>query len=185
MTRPDDPVDFQNDEIGQASFGGYCVVEIVALPPNFNIENHLTMREQAGIFEDKNISLKHLQAISLGVQFTPVFNLLNNPSISLQSVSYFLYILDELGFIIKGINGETFNYNDYKTLTEMFSKYQGDIYFRGHRSKTINFTIINLVQILNNETVEKAMKIAQCEYDEQKIFSQKIEGLNHLDGADW
>jgi hypothetical protein len=163
----------------------YCAVELVAIPPNFDIKSHLTMREQAGIFEYTNVSIKHLEGISMGVQNTPVFTLLNNPNVALQSMIYFLYILDQLGFIIRGI-GSGFHmamHGNYEQLLRSYERARGTVYIQNHRADTINFAIINMIQILNNETIEKAIKIAACEYNEQKLATEKIESLLQTTGG--
>jgi hypothetical protein len=181
-----DIVDFQDDSMNNTIFENYCAVEVVALPPNFDILSHLTMREQSGIFENPHISLKHLQVISMGVQSTAIFTLLNNPSVTLQSVAYFLQILDELGFIIKGINGDVSpgHYREYARIVEHYTGSQGILYFKGHQSKTINFTFINMIQILDNDVIEQSIKIAKGEYTEQMEATKKLESIGKLDGGE-
>jgi hypothetical protein len=121
----------------------------------------------------------------MGVQNTAVFSLLNNPSVTIQSVAYFLKILNDLGFIIKGVNGETSpsKYQEYEGIVKYYTGSEGLLHFRGSQAKTINFVFINMIQILNNETIEKAIKIAKESYKEQSIADKKLNSIEIENGG--
>ena len=67
----------------------YFMVEFVAIPPDFDINNYLTLREQVGQFDNKDVILNQVKKIADAIKFSPVTSLLNN-SLSL-TLSFILY----------------------------------------------------------------------------------------------
>ncbi len=130
-----------------AAIKEYLMVEAVAVPPDFQIENHLKMREAAGIFENEHVNLKQLALISEGVKSSPIFATLNNPVIEPHTCMYFLHIMEELGLVITSVdNPVKRNRQEYNAFLNGWSDQQRN-FVRGQEVYRINFVVINLYQI--------------------------------------
>ena len=136
----------------------YLMVEVVAVPPNFEITNHLKMREAAGIFENDKVNLKQLAIISEGVKASPIFCALNNPIIEPETCMYFLHIMSELGLIIKSIdNPIKRNREEYSVFLKKWNSERYN-YVRGQDILRLNFIVINLVPIYQQHVMDEAVE---------------------------
>ena len=158
----DDPYNHVRDE-ANSIIDNYFTVEFVAIPPDFDISNYLSLREQAGIFGDfKNVNLSQVRKIADGAKFSPVFSVLNNSSLSIDSCLYFLYVINELGLIVKSIhNPVRTSASSYKDFLEWHNNADGDyMYIRGQTTKRINIVIVNIFPLMNQNVITEAMEIA-------------------------
>jgi len=146
----------------------YFMAEVVAVPDNFEITNHLKMREAAGIFDHEKINLRDLVTISMAVRATPIFSVLNNPLISPDTCMYFLHIMGELGLIINSVdNPIKRNREEYKVFLERW-KEERIVYVRGQDVKRMNFIVINLVPLYQQNVIDEAVKAVESVLEHTK-----------------
>jgi len=151
----------------------YSTVEIVAVPPDFDIHQYLTMRESAGIFKHKSVDLKNLSIISDSVKCSSIFCIQNNIRINPVTCMFYLKILDELNLIVRSV------YNpireDIERYMRMIDEEDGEyLSIKDQVTKTINFTIINVYQMMEDDTMNEVMEIARRLQDSQKMFEESL-----------
>ena len=71
---------------------------ICMIPEDFDLENYMSIKETADIFNKKNVNLKQLKIISQSVRLNSITML--NTRVSGESLEYFMKILDELKVVI-------------------------------------------------------------------------------------
>jgi len=165
-------LDHQNEYVKD-----YMTVEIVAIPPDFDILNYLSLREQAGIFKNKKINKQHLEIIAEGVKASPVFSMLNNIRIDPATCLYFLKVIHELGLVLKSL------YNPMRNHIDMYLEQmeeRGQVYIRGQRTETVNFTIINIFPMMNDDVISEAMSIATKLHEYQIEVDEKLGSLGNI-----
>lgn len=172
----DDPNDHRDLNI---ELNNYLVTEVVAVPPNFDIHSYLSMREQIGMFKTDKVNLKQIEIISLGVTCSPIFSSMNNPVINAYSVGYFLYILDELGLIIKSHHSPLRKTYSGKSYLEFCKNWQNERYqyIRGQEVKRMSFVIINIVQLLQKHIIDEAEKALKDIENYQDTATKKMEEI--------
>jgi len=154
----DDPEDHRDMN---TSVKEYLMVEVVAAPPNFEITNHLKMREAAGIFDHEDVNLRQLVIISEAVKATPIFSILNNPLINPHTCMYYLHIMGQLGLIIKSVdNPVKRDREEYETFLKRWKKGR-HVYVRGQDVLRMNFIIINLVPMYQQHVMDEAVKAVE------------------------
>lgn len=165
--------DRPQDGLTLAPIKEYLMVEAVAIPPDFQIENHLKMREAAGIFENEHINLKQLALISEGVKSSAIFASLNNPLIEPHTCMYFLHIMEELKLVVTSVdNPVKRNRQEYNKFLEQWSQQQVN-FVRGQDVYRMNFIVINLYKLYQqkvmDEVVEAVNQIIQHGEDVKKM----------------
>lgn len=158
----------------------YMTVEFVAIPPDFDIMNFLSLREQSGIFNFKNINLKQLKIISEGVKASPVFSILNNVRIDPITCLYFLKVINELGLVLKSIYNPIRKNIDY-ILNQLDDqdKHQ-TINIKRQNVKRVNFTIINLFPLMNEDVIGESLEIAKNLQKYQQEVDEQLELIKPL-----
>lgn len=160
----------------------YFSIEFVAIPPDFDISNFLSLREQAGIFKFEEVDLDQVRKIAEGVKYSPVFAVMNNALLSASSCMYFLSVLNDLGLILKSIhNPMRMNGNDYKHFIETYEAPNRSLHIRGQRVKTLNFIIVNIFPMMSQNVIDEAFEIAQNLQKYQSEVDQKIDSLGSLE----
>lgn len=150
--------DRPQDGLTLAPIKEYLMVEAVAIPPDFEIENHLKMREAAGIFENEHVNLKQLTLIAEGVKASPIFASLNNPIIEPHTCMYFLHIMEELGLVVTTVdNPVKRNRQEYQSFLAGWSDQQRN-YVRGQDVFRMNFIVINLYQLYQKNVMEEVVE---------------------------
>lgn len=165
--------DRPQDGLTLSAIKEYLMIEAVAVPPNFQIENHLKMREAAGIFENEHVNLKQLALISEGVKASPIFASLNNPLIEPHTCMYFLHIMQELGLVVTKVdNPVKRNRQEYESFLNSWGKQQVN-YVRGQDVYRMNFIVINLYQLyqqdIMDEVVEAINQVVEHTEDVKKM----------------
>jgi len=160
----------------------YMTIEFVAIPPDFDIMNYLSLREQANIFSLKHVNLKHLEIIADGVKSSPVFSMLNNIRIEPTTCLYFLKVIHELGLVLKTLHNPIRSNIDHvlQHLDKMGKSKYDEVFIRGQTAKRVNFTIINIFPMMNEEIIHEAMSIAQKLQEYQKEVDKKIESMDNI-----
>jgi len=148
------PIDNSHEMIDQSTIDNYVLAEFVAIPPDFDIQSHLSMREHIGLFELKDINLKQLSIISDGVANSALFSSMNNPNINSNTCLFFLQLISELNLIIKNIYNPLRRSNiEYKQLSK---RYENDKSGYIQEQHAISFLIINIVPLLNNKIIDES-----------------------------
>jgi hypothetical protein len=155
----------------------YFMAEVVAVPPDFEITNHLKMREAAGIFDHKDVNLRQLVTVSMAVRATPIFSVLNNPLINPFTCMYFLNIMGELKLIINSVNNPIRrNQEEYTTFLKRWNK-DRHTYVRGQDVLRMNFIIINLVPLYAQKVVDEAVNAVKSVVEHTQDVRQMKEKL--------
>ena len=160
----------------------YTAVEFVAVAPDFDVTNYLSLREGAGIFKFNKVNLYHVIKIADAVKHSPVFATMNNALLSASSCMYFLSIVNELGLILKSIHNPM--RMDGSKYTEFIKQYEKTnesyIYIRGQEIKHLNFIIINLFSMMNQNVINEAFETAQSLQQYQTEVDEKINSIGKL-----
>ena len=150
----------------------YIMAEFVAVPPDFDCMSHLSMREQVGIFEIKDVDLNQVKIISDAVKNSPVFSTLNNASLNPKSCFFFLQLLGELNLVVKGIDNPLRRSREqYKEFAQRWDETRLT-YVRGQEVERISCLIVNIVPLLDQKIIDEAwdaiveMNKFQTEIDE-------------------
>jgi hypothetical protein len=162
----------------------YFMIEFVAVPPDFDIGNYLTLREHVGVFEHEDVVLDQVKKIADSVKFTPVTCLLNNALLDPRVGMFLLSIFNELGLILNSIpNPLRKSMENYKEFLDRYSnntKQKYSTYIRGQEAKTINIVIVNLFPMMNQHVIDEAMKIAKKLQKYQAEVDEKIASIGKL-----
>ena len=159
----------------------YIVAEFVAVPENFDLDAHLSMREQVGIFAVNQIDTKQVHIISQGVVNSAVFSTMNNALLSPQSCMFYLLLLGELGLILKKVDNPlrrlNYSYEDFIKHWEN-ERYN---FVRGQQVLRINFLIVNIVPLLQQDVIDEAVKAANDIIKYQEEINQFNGSVTNLD----
>ena len=170
----DDPHDHRelNTEIHN-----YVMAEFVAIPPEFDLQSHLSMREQVGIYKVKNMNLTQANAFVDAIKFSPVFCSMNNAIIN-PNISFFvLQLFQELGLIMKSVDNpmrREMNDEVYMRWAERWETGRHN-YVRGQEVLRISFLIVNVVHLLNDELYNEVIKTVE----EVSKFQKEIDSMNY------
>lgn len=159
----------------------YFSIEFVAIPPDFDIVNFLSLREQAGIFKFKKVDLGQVKKIAMGVQHSPVFAVMNNTALSPSSCMYFLSIVNELGLVLKSIHNPMRKAaSDYMDFIEHYEEGRG-AYIRGQEVDRLNFIIVNMFPMMAGDVIDESMTIAQNLQKYQAEVEENMKSIGNLD----
>ena len=156
----------------------YVTIEFVAIPPDFDILNYLSLREQAGVFKHKNVNKQHLEVIAEGVKASPVFAMLNNIRIDPATCLYFLKVIHELDLVLKSLYNPMRDHID--NFLEQMDDREGGVYIRGQMAETVNFVIINIFPMMNDSVINESMNIAQQLQQYQNEVDEKIAAMDNI-----
>jgi hypothetical protein len=161
-----------NEEI--QSFNDYVLAEVVAIPEDFKLENHLKMRERMGIFKSSMVNIKHLNLISESVKYSPFFIVLNNQNISIHSCMYYLHIVNELGLVLKSVDNPIRKSTTYENYVSRLKQDDFQI-LRGIEFKRIHFIIVNVVPLLQQNVIQEASQaIANIQQYQKEIEKELL-----------
>lgn len=156
----DDPSDYKELNI---SLDTLTVCEFVSIPPNFQIESHLSYRENFEMFKFEGISLDILKIISSSIANSVVFATVNNANMDPKNVFYLMQVFSEIGVIVNSIDNPFRRYNNDKIYDRFAKHWSSEKYtnVRGQEVKRINFIIFNLFHMFTNDIYEETMKNAK------------------------
>jgi hypothetical protein len=153
----------------------YVMAEFVAVPSDFDCQSHLSMREQVGIFNIKDVNLRHVQTISDAVANSPVFSTLNNALLDPTSCFFFLQLLDELNLILKKIDNPLRRGQDqYKEFAKRWRK-DHLTYVRGQDVQKISFLIVNIFPLMSQNIIGEALDAS----NELRKYQDEINNTNY------
>ena len=163
----------------------YFMVEFVAVPPDFDINNYLTSREQVGQFDNESVMLSQVKKIADAIKFSPVTSLLNNALLDPKVGMYLLSIFDELGLILKSIPNplrrSTRSYKDFLKSYSNNRERRHPTHIRGQEAKLVNIVIVNLFPMMNQQVIDESMNIAKNLQEYQSDVDKKMKGIGKLD----
>jgi hypothetical protein len=149
----------RRDERLNAIVDNYVMAEFVAIPQDFDLQSHLHMREQIGIYQVKNMNITQANIFIEGIKNAPVFCAMNNELINPNICFFVLQLFQELGLILKAVDNPMRRDMD-KDAFMSWAKYwnSGDLQdIRGQQVRRISFLIINVVQLFQEEVYEEAL----------------------------
>jgi len=153
----------------------YVMAEFVAVPPDFDYRSHLTMREQIGIFNIKDVNLSQVDIISSAVANSAVFSTLNNALLEPKSCFFFLQLLSELNLILKKIdNPVRRNQDQYEAIAKRWNDGRYT-YVRGQEVERISFLIVNIVPLMGQNIIDEALGAL----NELKKYQDEINNNNY------
>ena len=177
MMNQDDPHDPHDHRELNTSIKNYVMAEFVAVPPDFDLHSHLSMREQVGIFEVKDMDLAQAGIFVDGIKSSAVFNTMNNALINPNICFFVLQLFQELGLILKTIDNpmrRSMNKDEYMMWAKHWATDKSN-YVRGQEVQRISFLMINVVHLFQDEVYEEALKAM----DEVTKYQQEINSTNY------
>jgi len=155
----------------------YVMAEFVAIPPDFDIHSHLSMREQVGIYDIKHMDLSKAEVFTDAIKNTVVFNSMNNALIDPNICFFVLQLFQDLGLILKkvdnpmrrGMNGEAFEDWSKRWETGRHN------YIRGQEVLRMSFLIVNVVHLFQDEIYEEAIKAME----EVHKYQNEVSSMNY------
>lgn len=154
----------------------YVMAEFVAVPPDFDLQSHLSMREQVGIYEVKNMNLHQAGIFIDGIKNAPVFNTMNNALINPNICFFVLQLFQELGLILKTIDNpmrRSMNKDEYIQWAKRWETGRHN-YVRGQEVLRISFLIVNVVHLFQEKVYNEAIKAME----EVVEYQQEINSMN-------
>lgn len=138
----------------------YVMAEFVAVPPDFDIHSHLSMREHVGIFEVEKMDLSKAQLFADAIKHSAVFNSMNNALIDPNICFFVLQLFQDLGLILKTIDNPMRRERSNEIYREWSRRWKDGVhnYVRGQEVLRISFLVINVVHFLNDAVYEEAVK---------------------------
>lgn len=169
----DDPTDYRelNTQISN-----YVVAEFVAVPSDFDMKSHLSMREQVGIFDVKKMDLAKANTFIEGVKYSPVFSTMNNALLDPTICFFVLNLFGELGLILKTIDNpfrRVLGNEHYMRLAKDWDD-QRFQYVRGQEVSRLSFIIINVTHLFSDDIYAEALKAME----NVSQYQQEINSLN-------
>lgn len=165
----------------------YLMVEFVAVPPEFDIGNYLTLREHTGIFDNKVMTLDQVIKIAEAIRYSPIVSLMNNALLDVRVGCYLLSILDELGLILKSVHNplrkDGFGYKEFlkRYIDNNKEKHVRPTYMRGQEAKRVNIVVVNIFQMMNQNVMDEAIQIAKNMQVHQKEVEKRLKSLGKLE----
>jgi hypothetical protein len=154
----------------------YIMAEFVAVPPDFNLESHLSMREHVGIYEVKNMNLTQANAFIDAIKSSPVFCSMNNPLMNPNICFFVLQLLQDLNLIIKSVDNPMRRYMNKDVFMHWAKHWKSgrSHTIRGQEVIRMNFLIVNVVHLFQEHVYEEALKAM----DEVVQFQTEVDSMN-------
>jgi hypothetical protein len=164
------------DEVSSMPIDNYIMAEFVAVPPDFNLQSHLTMREHVGIYEIKNMNLTQANALIDAIKSSPVFCSMNNVMLNPNICFFVLQLLQELNLIIKSIDNPMRRNMDKDIYMHWAKHWESgrENFLRGQTIKRMNFLVVNVVHLFQEHVYEEALKAM----DEVIQFQTEVDSMN-------
>jgi hypothetical protein len=154
----DDPNDFR--ELN-THVKNYVMAEFVAVPPNFDLKSHLSMREQVGMFAIKNMDIEKASIFVDTIKHSAVFSSLNNALIHPSICFFVLNLFQELGLILQAIDNPIRREMDkdaYMRYAKWWEQNRRHQHMRGQEVERISFLIVNVVHLFNDSVYKEAIE---------------------------
>ena len=170
----DDPYDHRelNTEIKN-----YVMAEFVAIPPDFNLQSHLSMREQVGIYKVKNMNLHQANIFVDAIKNAPVFCSMNNALINPNICFFVLQLFQDLNLILKSVDNPMRRGMNKEAYMEWAQRWETGRhnYIRGQEVIRMSFLIINVVHLFSETVYEEAIKTVE----EVTKYQKEIDSMNY------
>lgn len=153
----DDPNDIRELNL---QIENYTVAEFVSVPPDFNLQSHLSMREQVGMFKIKDFDISQSIIIADSIKFSPVFSTMNNAILHPKYCFFLLQLFSDLGLIVNSIDNpfrKDMNNEQYLSFAQRWEN-EHHTYIRGQEAKRINFIFVNLFHLFSQNVYDEVSK---------------------------
>lgn len=152
----------------------YVMAEFVAVPSDFELKSHLSMREHVGLFEVKDIDIEKVDILSQAIANSAVFSTLNNALLPPDICFFYLQLLSELNLILKKIdNPLRRSQEEYKEFAKRWHQDRRN-FFRGQEVERMSFLIVNVCHLFNQNIIDEAWKALI----EVKKYQKEINEMN-------
>lgn len=155
----------------------YVMAEFVAVPPDFNLQSHLSMREHIGIYEVKNMNLTQANIFVDSIKNAPVFCSMNNALINPNICFFVLQLFQDLNLILKSVDNPMrrgMNKEVYMSWAKRWETGR-DNYIRRQEVVRMSFLIVNVVHLFNDSVYDEALKTVE----DITAFQKEIDSMNY------
>lgn len=134
------------------------VIEFVAVPDFFDIEDYLSIRESTGFVD--TVDLKQMRLIAESIRYSTIFSTGDNYSISATTVFMLLHIYDELDLVINLSSEKPWRPRGvtFETVAGWHTQRDRDISTGNRRDRPMSFVIVNLLQLQQEGILERALQ---------------------------
>lgn len=139
---------------------------ICMIPEDFELENYMTIKETADIFNKENVNLEQLKIISQSVRVNSITML--NTRVSGESLKYFMKILDELKVVID-------SRMDHDSGFARIGLSNNDSMMNDIRESNV-FIGVNLWHLPNNKDYQKVVK-RMVDIEDYKVSEELLKDL--------
>lgn len=170
MMKRDDDVTTHNSD----RYTNLTLAEFVVVPPEFNIEYFMSMREKMGMFSLKEINAKEVEIIAMGIANSPVFSSMNNRNLNSISCMFVLDILDQLNLVLRSIPNPLRRDRASYAEHAQFMSASGFSSIRMQQSDGLNFLIVNMYHVFNQNIIDQAWEAIQSVEKFQEEIKQSL-----------
>lgn len=163
----DDPNDYRELSI---EVKNYIMAEFVAVPPDFDLKSHLSMREQVGIFEVKDIDINQANIFIDSIKSSPIFSTLNNALIHPRICFFILNLFNELNLVLKTVDNPLRRYMDKHIYRDIAKTWENGRlnHIRGQDVQRVSFLVVNVVHLFNENIYKEALTAMESIHQFQK-----------------
>jgi len=165
----------QNDQPTDQLQNNFTILEVVAIPANFDISSFLSLREQHGMSRYDGLDLEQVKFLAESAKNSPILALFDNKLRS-GSVLYLLSILEELNLVVKSIHNpirKTYqqyeNFLDYNLRMAPEDRY------------SLNIILINIFLFVGDEIIKESLEIAMNLQKYQVELNKSLGKIPDLD----
>ena len=153
----------------------YLLTEFVAVPPDFDIESHLSMREHVGIFQVSKLNRNQLILIADSIKSSAIFSSMNNALMNPKHFYFILQLFSELNLIIKKVDNPLRRYKSDEVYLDFAKRWEEErsTLIRGQDVKRVSFVIINLFHIFQDDVIGETWSTVQ----EIQKFQEEINSM--------
>jgi hypothetical protein len=165
------------ERASNAPIDNYVMAEFVAVPTDFDLTSHLSMREHVGIYEVKNMNITQANVFIDGIKNAPVFCSMNNALINPNICFFVLQLFQDLGLTLKTIDNPMRREMDKDVFMHYAKRWESGHYnyVRGQDILRISFLVVNVVHLFQNNVYEEALKAME----EVTQFQKEVSSLNY------
>ena len=150
------------------------IVEFVAIPPDLDIHNFMSVPESVGRFRDPRVKKEHIFLIAESIKNSPVFTLVNALESVLVSCISFLNILQEIGITVKTVSNIKRSNMNYREFLES-EHFSNDVDDQDRIVPGVVVVVVNLFPLISDNLMEDALESIIKLEEFQEEIKQSIE----------
>jgi len=165
----------QNDQPTDQLQNNFTILEVVAIPANFDISSFLSLREQHGMSRYDGLDLEQVKFLAESAKNSPILALFDNKLRS-GSVLYLLSILEELNLVVKSI---------HNPIRKTYEQYENFINYNSRMAPedrySLNIILINIFLFVGDEIIKESLEIAMNLQKYQVELNKSLGKIPDLD----